>query len=69
VHTQIEQNGIDRASDTVLTKPELATKLRRSARTVDSWMKQGKLPYFKLGKSVLFRWPDVLQKLNEFRVN
>jgi len=32
-------------------------------------MKQKKLPYFKVGKSVLFRWQDVLQKLDSFRVN
>jgi excisionase family DNA binding protein len=69
MHTHIEQHGIDRASDSVLTKPELATRLRRSPRTVDSWMKQKKLPYFKVGKSVLFRWEHVLQKLDSFRVN
>jgi hypothetical protein len=32
-------------------------------------MRQGKLPYLKIGKTVLFRWPDVLEKLGQFRVN
>jgi len=32
-------------------------------------MRKGKLPYLKIGKTVLFRWQDVLEKLNSFRVN
>ena len=60
---------IDRASDDLLVKRELAKKIRRSPRTVDLWMRQGKLPYLKIGKTVLFRWPDVLEKLGQFRVN
>jgi hypothetical protein len=60
---------VDRASDGLLVKRELAIKLRRSPRTVDQWMRQGKLPYLKIGKSVLFRWPDVLEKLALYRVN
>jgi len=59
----------DRASDGLLLKRELAVKIRRSPRTVDLWMRQGKLPYLKIGKTVLFRWPDVLEKLGQFRVN
>ena len=59
----------DRASDDLLVKRELAKKIRRSPRTVDLWMRQGKLPYLKIGKTVLFRWPDVLEKLGQFRVN
>ena len=57
------------ASDRLLTKDELAPKLRRSSRTVDAWMKAGRLPYLKIGRSVLFRWPDVLEKLSAHRVN
>ena len=57
------------ASDALLTKRELAPKLKRSVRTVDVWMRQGKLPYIKLNKTVLFRWPDVLEKLQSYRVN
>ena len=64
-----ENHGIDRASDSLDTKRELAARLRRSTRTVDDWMRKGKLPYIKIGKSVLFRWRDVLEKLNSFRVN
>ena len=64
-----EEHDIDRASDGLLTKRELAARLRRSTRTTDDWMRKGKLPYLKIGKTVLFRWQDVLEKLNSFRVN
>jgi predicted DNA-binding transcriptional regulator AlpA len=59
----------DRATDNLLVKREVAAKLKRSVRTIDVWMRQEKLPYIKLGRTVLFRWPDVLEKLNAFRVN
>jgi len=68
VNNHVEQIT-DRASDDLLVKRELAKKIRRSPRTVDLWMRQGKLPYLKVGKTVLFRWADVLAKLQTFRVN
>jgi hypothetical protein len=64
-----DKQPVDRASDGLLVKRELAIRLRRSPRTVDLWMRQGKLPYLKIGKTVLFRWPDVLEKLSAYRVN
>jgi excisionase family DNA binding protein len=60
---------VDDASDGLLDKPELAAKLRISKRTVDVWMKKQRLPFIKIGKTVRFRWPDVLEKLNGYRVN
>jgi excisionase family DNA binding protein len=55
--------------DQLLTKWELAPRLKRSHRTISMWMRQGKLPYFKVGKSVLFRWSDVVEGLAKYRVN
>jgi excisionase family DNA binding protein len=63
------EQAVERAIDDLLVKREVAAKLKRSVRTVDAWMRQGKLPYIKLGKTVLFRWRDVLEKLNAYRVN
>jgi excisionase family DNA binding protein len=60
---------VDGASDGLLDKRSLAVKLDISPRTVSQWMKLKKLPFIKIGKTVRFRWPDVLQKLNSFRVN
>lgn len=57
------------ASDGLLTKRGLAPKLQISTRTLDDWMRKGRIPFLKLGKSVRFRWQDVLEKLNAHRVN
>jgi hypothetical protein len=53
----------------ILNKSQLARRLHKCQRTVDEWMRQGRLPYLKVGKAVLFRWSQVLEKLNAFRVN
>jgi excisionase family DNA binding protein len=60
---------VDGATDDLLIKREVAAKLRRSVRTIDAWMREGKLPYFKVGRTVRFRWSDVLKKLADYRVN
>jgi len=63
------KQAIDGANEGLLNKSELAVKLRISKRTVDAWMKNKRLPFIKVGKTVRFRWPDVLEKLQTFRVN
>jgi len=60
---------VDGASDGLLNKRSLAVKLDISKRTVNAWMKKKRLPFIKVGKTVRFCWPDVLEKLNAFRVN
>jgi excisionase family DNA binding protein len=57
------------SDDRLLTKVELAQRLRIDPRTVNIWMKRGRLPYLKLGKSLRFRWSDVDAALNRYRVN
>jgi len=57
------------SADEILDKPKLARRLDKSVRTIDAWMKRGKLPYLKVGRSVLFRWGAVLEKLDSYRVN
>ena len=64
-----EKQSIEHATDCLLTKPEVAKRVRKSKRTIDLWMRQGKLPYIKLGKSVLFDWRAVMEHLSRFRVN
>jgi excisionase family DNA binding protein len=59
----------DRASVGLLKKRELAEKLAISKRTLDVWMHKGRIPFLKVGRSVRFRLPDVLEKLSSFRVN
>ena len=53
-----------------LTKAEVAIRLRKTIRTIDSWMARGILPYFKIGHSVSFDWEDCQRHLAEhFRVS
>lgn len=42
-----------------IDKVEVARRLRKQVRTIDNWMRDGKLPYFKIGRSVNFKWSDV----------
>ena len=59
----------DGAGDGLLTKRGLAPKLQISTRTLDDWMRKGRIPFLKIGKAVRFRWEDVLGKLSAHRVN
>jgi excisionase family DNA binding protein len=60
---------VDGANDGLLNKRGLAAKLGISKRTVDAYMRKKWLPYIKLGKTVRFRWDDVVESLNRYRVN
>jgi excisionase family DNA binding protein len=64
-----ESAANDRASMGLLRKRELAEKLAISKRTLDVWMHMGRIPFLKVGRSVRFRLPDVLEKLSVYRVN
>ena len=50
-------------TDSYLTKAEVSARLRKTPRTVERWMRQGIVPYAKIGRgkraTVLFRWPDI----------
>lgn len=67
--TAKNESTVDRASDGLLTKRELAIKLRVSVRTLDDWMRRGRIAYLKIGKTVRYRYGDVLEKLSTLRVN
>jgi hypothetical protein len=54
--------------NSLLTKKELARKLKKSVRSIENWMKLGYLPYIKIGHSVLFKWCDVSKALDLLQV-
>ncbi len=56
-------------ADRLLDKHGLAERLSVSTRTVDCYMRAGRLPFLKIGKTVRFRWADVMEKLSDCRVN
>jgi excisionase family DNA binding protein len=53
-----------------LDKKDTAALLGVTTRTVDSWMRKGVLPYFRIGgKLVRFAADDIAARLNErFRI-
>ena len=47
------------AVEDFIDKLEVSRRLGTRPRTVDSWMRRGLLPYYKLGKAVRFKWSEV----------
>ncbi len=69
VESVIPAGSEERRDEELLTKQELASKLKKTPRCIELWMRQRYLPYIKVGRSVYFRWKDVLISLDRFRVN
>lgn len=42
-----------------IDKREVARRLKKKVRTIDNWMKRGILPYYKIGRSVSFKWSEI----------
>ena len=53
----------NRISEKFLTSDELAETLNVSVHTVRKWRKQEKIPFFKFGHSLRFKFSSVLLKL------
>jgi len=46
-----------------IDKPEVARRLGKTVRTVDTYMRKGIVPFYKLGRTVAFKWSDVDEHL------
>jgi predicted DNA-binding transcriptional regulator AlpA len=42
-----------------INKSEVARRLKKTVRCVDNWMSRGILPYYKIGRSVAFKWSEI----------
>jgi predicted site-specific integrase-resolvase len=49
--------------DEMLTKKELAGRLKVTIRTIENWQREGFLPYIKISSVVLFHWPEIIEHL------
>ena len=49
----------------LLTKGELADRLKVSTRTIDLWVKERLIPKIKINSSARFDWVDVVATLKE----
>ena len=45
-------------------KKQFARRANVSVRTVDNWLADGRIPYLKIGRTVLIPWGDALSTLN-----
>ena len=70
--TELNHDSLMGVGDGLLNKRQLAQKLGVSARSIDAWMKLGRLPYIKIGGgqrgTVRFSWPAVKKSLLRFEV-
>jgi excisionase family DNA binding protein len=57
-----------RVTDQLLTASEVADMLGFAAGTIVDWAEAGKVPAFKLGGRLRFRWSEVSEWLEEQRV-
>jgi predicted DNA-binding transcriptional regulator AlpA len=48
-----------------ISKPEVARRLGKRVRTIDNWMQLRLLPYYKIGRSVAFKWSEVKVQLKQ----
>ena len=60
---QDPHRALGEGCDEVLTKEELAAKLKVAVRTIENWQHDGFLPFLKISNVVLFHWPTVLAHL------
>ena len=52
-----------------IDKHEVARRIGKTVRTVDTWMAEGWIPFYKVGRTVCFRWSEVDQHIQaHFRV-
>ena len=60
-----EHNGADSSMPAkYLRKHEAAELLGISPRTLDTWLRGGLVPYFKIGRTVRLSAEDIAQHLN-----
>jgi excisionase family DNA binding protein len=42
-----------------IDKPEVAKRMKRTVRTIDNLMKRRLIPFYKIGRSVSFKWSEI----------
>ncbi len=62
-----QQNEVSLQPENLISKIEVARRLRLGTRTVENYMRTGVIPYYKLGRFVHFKWSEVEARLG--RVN
>jgi len=58
-----EANQPAASTEGLITKAEVARRLKKTPRTIEYWQKKGIIPFVKINQSVLFNWPLVVKHL------
>jgi hypothetical protein len=62
-------SGLAANDQALLKRPQLARAINVSARTVDNWQKQKRIPFLKLSaRCVRYHLPSVLAALRKFEI-
>ena len=70
LETQISKQLGSPADEIFWNKIELARTVRRSTRTIEIWMRDGRIPYLRIGlRTVLFEKKAVLEALGKYQVH
>jgi hypothetical protein len=68
VRAPVACTAVSYAGEELLTKQELAARLKKTPRCIEQWMRRRYLPYIKIAHTVRFRWRDVLEALEQFTI-
>ena len=49
----------------LITKTQLAKKLKVTTKTIENWTKDGLIPVIKINTQVRYNWSEVLEQLNK----
>ena len=55
----IQEQAGGNGPEPFIKKEDIAKRLGKTVRCIDNWMARGLIPYFKIGRSVSFKWSDV----------
>ena len=59
MQTIADADGTGQQPEGYIDKRECARRLGRTARSVDTYMAKGMVPFYKLGRTVAFKWSEV----------
>lgn len=59
-------NTESKSSEKLLTKREMADELDISLVSLTEWMKQGRIPYMRMGKRIYFKKNEVIASMAGF---
>ena len=63
VNQTVMHGQVQLLAEGYINKAEVARRMQKQVRTVDNWMRRGILPYYKIGRSVAFKWSEIEKQL------